>query len=190
MALDIAGVRLNMTPDQAEMAVRAKGFVIDSRVTGPSFVQNVQIAINVRDPRRPAPSYSAQTTKHTLSLKGPSGEFLQVFFNPTAEGPRVSEVGIHIDTHRTSQDIFERQAMSKYGKPTHYQLQWNAFYWCNFVGRKCGENGILEPGPYLTYTSFPDPALTLTYKVGMKLRTEAAVSAEVERLAPKGAAVF
>jgi hypothetical protein len=190
MAIDVASIRLNMTPEQAELAVKAKGYAVDHWVTGPNFSQEVQDAVHARDPRRPAVSYSVQTTKRQLWLKGSSGETMHVFFMPMPEGPRASEVVVDVDVRRTSQSIFEKQIVAKYGLPTKWQQENITNYWCGFAGRDCGAEWASGRYAYLRYTAFPNPQIALTNANDMAALIAQFVTAEVDRLAPKAGAAF
>ena len=188
--LDIAGIRLGMTPREAEDSLQQSGYKIDNRVTGSSYQQRVQIALRDRVPATPYVSSSSQQTPAYWSAYGPNREFLTVSFAPMPGGPRVKEVGVTFNMENTTIDTVTRQVAEKFGPSSKERRYDYSRFWCGQGDQTCGEI-VGYTSPFLSYGyMFGNGKLRLTAEEPIGNWIKNSVSNEVDRRAPKGRSAF
>jgi hypothetical protein len=186
---DVAGVRLGMTPEQAERAMTAAGYSLDHWARGASFEQRVAAEVERRRPASAGRTSSAELTPISLWGIGPNGEQLWIKFQPMASGPIVKFVQITTDPSRSTNEAVRAQVWQKYGAPTRYMLDWNRNFWCDLPADVCGREALPQYHT-LSFGTYPGPTLKLSDEYRLERIGAEAIVAEAERRAPRGGAAF
>jgi len=114
---DVFGLKLGMTASEAESAAQKSGFTVAGRDRGPSFDQ----AVSHRRGQRV--SGGAYTAVNKINLMRNDAR-VEVFFVPTAAGPRVYQIAANIITVEDGADLTNIM-IRKYGQPEHDgQREW------------------------------------------------------------------
>lgn len=193
--LDIAGVRLGMTPEMAKTALTNAGY----RPTGsnwlsyqPSFASRVR---QTAERQRTGTYKSAAATDQIVSkieAIGPNREDIEVYLDAVSKGSSiVTGVRLSISSDVMTGPALVRQAIAKYGRPDGQYDAGMTTAWCPApVKSVCG-----ALAPFGTnYNSLPNLVVsTLLSSRSVKLsegtersrRREREVEAAIERAAPK-----
>jgi hypothetical protein len=186
---DVAGVRLGMTPDQAQRAMAAAGYRLDHWARGASFEQRVAAEVARRRPASAGKTAPAEVTPISLWGDGPNGEKLWIKFQPLATGSIVKFVQITTNPRRSTTEAVQAQVWQKYGAPTGYVLDWNRHFWCDLPADICGREALPQYHT-LSFGTYPEPALKLSDEYRLERIGAEAIVAEVERRAPRGGAAL
>lgn len=187
---DLAGVRLGMTPREAEDSLQQSGYKIADRSFGSSYQQLVQIALGDRVPATPSVPSSSRQTPTGWSAYGPNREFVMVSFAQMPGGPRVKEVSVTFNMKNTTIDTVTRQVAEKFGPSSKERPYDYTRFWCGQGDQTCGEI-VGYTSPYLQYSYlFGKGGLRLTAEEPIGNWTKKSVSNEVDRRAPKGRSAF
>lgn len=112
---DVAGVRLDMTPEQARTALKVAGFT-------PWETDPTQDSWSSMVSRRRAERVGGKVDERRIPMftraSGPEGEQVEVWYVATAEGPRASSVEYRMPAGRMERAAFLSATAKKYGRPT------------------------------------------------------------------------
>lgn len=112
-AMDVAGVRLGMSPAEARAALIAKGMTPKAKdEMNLSWDSLVEIKAASRN-GTPIPK-SSFVPGHTVAT-GPAGEYIYVSYGQTPTGSEVSAVTYSIPSDRIDQNVYVQGVMRKYG---------------------------------------------------------------------------
>lgn len=192
--MDVAGVRLRMTPAEAKTALATAGYRMQEPSMVDSFQQKVRREADARLGRPMA--YPKSAGMSAIVAFGPKQERAEVIFAQTPAGSVVGGVTVDVpQTSITSLD-FVAQAKAKYGSPGRIRFAGAEMTWCMpEVGTNCGLPFVAsgpEPADY--------PQLeTSSYRSGGRIRLTSGNrwhsdldrqrEAAVEALAPKARTV-
>lgn len=186
----IAGVQLNMTPQEVRDGIKSQGYSIENEHKGASFDQLARKSAVSRNPAIIYNSMAADTSVSKIIARGPSGEFMSVHFLPMPEGPRVDNISLSSDVARVSRISFEKSVYEKYGPTSRSYPGSLEFFWCNAGTDLCGQDWVGAKYSYLMYSSGPaDPVITLS-NGPLVQRFEQLQKAEINRIAPMQQAHF
>ena len=117
--MDVAGVKLGMTPEQVRAALTAKGFT--PRKTDP--LQD-GFALNVRQEaaKRRQTSVTNATDNDRVPMftmaNGPQNEHIEVWYAATPTGAIANQIKYQVPSSRMTKQVFGQGVLAKYGKPT------------------------------------------------------------------------
>jgi hypothetical protein len=120
-ALDVAGVKLGMTPAEARAALIAAAYSVSDDQMGPSWMASVS---EEAGKYANTPRYTTQSVIYTRA-EAPDFQKIEVSYQVGPEGSRVRKVEYSRPADRG--DI-RPTAMEKYGDPTVYSI--NGFRYC------------------------------------------------------------
>lgn len=131
--MDVAGVRLGMTPAEAEAALLRAGFVRprNDRSSQVSYDSQVRTAWVTRWGAAPSPDLKVDETMH--ASKG--AEEVTVTFIALPEGPRVDHVDYRGDERAVTAGQFGEQLEAKYGPPSSGGAE--PMRWCTLRAPEC-----------------------------------------------------
>ena len=178
--LDIAGIRLGMSVAEAEAAARAAGYTLRPRNSTifPDFTWNDLIEAKVAERR--GQKYQMKPFQLDFEAVGARKQTLDVEFEATPDGNRVSSVEYNIPPDQMTEDAFISSVASKYGANKYAGNFWG---WCFPAGIDCfGKDPVLR-------ASTTSLKFSLQLVEGQKIKEQRAgmFAAEVERRAPKDA---
>ena len=191
LALDVAGVRLGMSPEAAKAALSRAGYRIESASDTSSFAQIVGLQASQRRGRQPV--FGKDMGTDEVVAIGPHQERAEVHFLQRPAGSSVAGVIVDIPTTAMTSDAFWRQTFAKYPKPETVRSQGTEAYWCSVeVGTNCGLSFVASGPmstdyPLLTASSGSVGGGRLRLQVGQRAydAQHAEVEAAVVRLVPK-----
>ena len=129
-ALDVAGVRLGMTPSEARVGLEAAGFNVSDDQTGPSWTARIaeEAGKYVNTPR--------DTTRgtHYTYAEGPDFQTVEVSYDVGPRGSRVRKVKY---TRPADRGNILPTAIAKYGEPTVRRL--NGLRYCS-AAKECNDS--------------------------------------------------
>ena len=193
---DVAGVKLGMTPEQVQVALRQAGYVRQSSLFAPngvtdgeSFATLVRKAAVKRQGQDPN-AVSGDPVVTSMLAIGPNQERLLVKFAPASAGSSVvSNVELRVAKDRTTIDAFVAQAIGKYGTPDGRTR--STMLWCARPVRSACAMSMsgLAPGrqPYLTVYTYGDYQLSLAEGAEREAVRSREFAAAVDRIAAKAA---
>ncbi|WP_409432295.1 hypothetical protein ACJ3XI_08745 [Litorimonas sp. RW-G-Af-16] len=179
---DIAGVKLGMTPEQAEAAVTDKGFEQKGGPYGPYIVNGISFEQSVKEklgedlPRRPRGAIAAM-----LFAKGEREE-VSISFLSYPSGEYVNGVNYFIFDDTLTQDVFFKKAISKYGEAEPEPLRNGGQIW---IGEpEMSIDGIQSSESLESEGSDGDYSLTLSQEINND-DFQAALKKAVDAALPK-----
>ncbi len=130
--MDVAGVRVGMSPEQADAALQAAGFE-PPRALGlqPSYDTRVRNAWNTSTR---GDTGRVLTVPASGAWRKP-GEEVELRFEALPEGARVSWIAYRADAGRVGADVFERQLLARYGPPANGEAEDQR--WCTLRAPAC-----------------------------------------------------
>ncbi len=179
---DVAGVKLEMTPDQVREALRAKGFT--PRATDPTQ-QDWTARVSEAVANRRGGTRTAGKTPNFTMASGSQGEHIEVWYAVTPTGPVAASVKYLMPTNRMTRAAFIQSIRSRYGRSTTSDPI-RALY-CGKADGKCvaWENPV-DPrlAVELDYSNYE-----INLRQGSKFssRLNADMTAAIEKAAPKDA---
>lgn len=136
--MDVAGVRLGMTPDEARAALRAKGYAPTPSTLYSDRRQDVKngydYATRVDQVRRERLSSYGGDFKPkevvTSEMWNKGDERINVDYSVMREGRRVAAVSYRIPEGRMSWPSIRSSIVDKYGRPTRLSENLNEIHYC------------------------------------------------------------
>jgi hypothetical protein len=180
--LDVGGVTLGMTPDQARAALRDAGIV-------PNAEDPMQDAWSAVVSQRAAERMGGTVDHLKVPMftraKGAQGETVEVWYAATREGPRASSVKYQMPTARMGKAAFLTGVAKKYGRPTFQEAAKGI--WCSKPEKVCASYVNQQLPTLIVESSHTFHEVDLT--IGRLYRDEqkASTAAAVEATAPKDA---
>jgi len=192
MSFDVAGVKLEASPDEVRAALKRAGYVIDYVGETETLEQQARFEADRRLGRKPQFTKSAGVA--SINAHGPHQEQAIIGFIQQPKGSAVSSVAIQVPASAMSSDAFKSQVLAKYGKPDASQFQGSHLTWCAAEVRAvCGRSfvaaGHLDTDyPSLRISSGANGG-NIDLAIGQLAFDQAARDKEaaIERLAPKTA---
>lgn len=189
MQLDVAGVRLDMTPAQAKAALIAAGYRITAENRGESFEQSVR---KVADSRLGRPRTFPKGVSFTgIDAIGPRMETVDVHFVQRPDGSTVGAVWAKIPEESMTAGAFIAQAIGKYGAPGAARFNHAEMFWCaKEAGSNCGRLAAATGPDWSHYPSlrtetYFDNRIWLDIGYVARRDLDRKHEAAVEALAPK-----
>jgi hypothetical protein len=182
---DVARLKLGMSPSQVKSVLGSGGFTIEKGIWDDQDSWQAQLSKAV-EARRPGTPISRTRVAARTTAVGRQGEKIEVLYFPTPGGAVVSQVTYTMPASRMTNEAFDAQVLSKYGKPGAVNPIW---YYCDHQGTYCGGWGG-------TWDRFSDMSVfnnTIKLKYGGNFTSamEKLFSEAVEAAAPRnGAATF
>jgi hypothetical protein len=184
--LDIAGVKLGMTPEQVRPALVRAGFM--PRASDPDQDSwEGRIAAEVAK-RRPGTRSTATKVPMFTMARGPRGEHVEVWYYSSPSGAAASSIKFEIPADQMTAAAFYNGVLEKYGRPTVRPFGKDMLY-CS-AGEPAGSCVSLgnKRKTYLHAESgYKNHSLYLAEGADAAEARKAAFWAEVERRAPKDA---
>lgn len=194
--LDVAGIRLGMTPDEAGRAIAKSGYKIDAasiRDDRPSWEERLRVAVRERQgssaPRPSGPPLREVSNYYATSVRK---QTLQVSFAATPAGPRVKKVVYEIPVDQITKADFDANVLTKYGRRDGQVATVDGMeaLWCSAGERQCGKSWMYRPErPVLKAGTFQVARRHRITLDGRDIAEEARLNslfvAEVERRAPR-----
>ena len=150
---NVAGIRLGMTPAEAEAALVERGFQTDFKT-----VEYTGFANGVRDEARrlkqPMPELPVQQGRFGSFAQDSRGNSVRIEFIHLSEGPRVAEIRLTFDKETNDYSTLTDDVISSYGTPTIDKRTLLDVFWCSNRGTKC-------EAEHLHYYLFGEHTLTL-----------------------------
>ncbi|MBD8546025.1 hypothetical protein [Sphingomonas sp. CFBP 8760] len=180
--LDVAGVTLGMTPDEARAALRKSGFAPnakDPQQDGWSAI------VSQRAAERIGGNVDRSKVPMFTKVKGTQGETVEVWYAATREGPRASSIKYRMPTVRMERAAFLKGVADKYGNPTFQEGARGL--WCTKPEKVCASYASQQLPTLVIESSHAFHEVDLT--TGQRYRDEqkALTAAAVEASAPKDA---
>lgn len=180
--MDIAGVRLGMSPAEVRAALARAGYRIDRTDMAPDFDQ--EVASEVRFRTKGLGGYDGRPRAiGAFVATGAHGEWLKVDFSQWPAGGSVSEVAFTVPVERQPVASFRAQVAAKYGGAT---LHANGLdpTWCTPGDRDCTVmSAAAQPTLEASFTN--PPSLRLRLGSAAVAQRRAAVKAAAEaKVAP------
>ena len=176
---DVAGVRLEMTRQQAEAAL-AGTYRCDRPAPGLSYAELVQDEVTRRRGGT-IPWGRDGSGIQWIECRGPGREKLLVWFAQTPAGPVVREVSLQASAEGLDIPDVRRQLAAKYGRPTLGDDVRGVH--CN-AGYRCGDGSNVD-GPHLSVDTYSGLFIKLLRGQRAQAADDAAVLAAADRIAPK-----
>lgn len=193
--LDVAGVRLGMTPDEARAALTRAGYRPtdnDSLRYGPSFASRVRQEAERRRTGRYVAALTTDQVVTRIAMTGPSRESIAVDLDAVTTGSSVvTGVDVNVPADVMTGPALLRQAVAKYGPPDGRGDSGLLLAWCSAsVKAVCG-----SISPFVVqYRSLPNlraatalssRSITLSEGTERGGRRDREFAAAVDRVAPK-----
>ncbi|WP_380941723.1 hypothetical protein [Sphingomonas floccifaciens] len=178
--MDIAGVKLGMSPAEARSALARAGYMVERIDETQDFEQQVVSEANVRlkgvGLMRSKPRGVSKIVAH-----GPGREYLAIDFAQWPAGSLVAVVYLTVPQDRQASEAFRTQVAAKYGKAT---LQPGGYEpkWCTIGDADC--TIMSSPSLPNLSVSFPAQSLWLRYGEGVDRRRRQLVKAAVDAKVP------
>lgn len=151
---NVAGIRMGMTPEEAEAALTERGFQTNFKT-----VEYTVFSDGVRDEARklkqPMPELAAQEGRLGSFAQDSKGNSVGVEFIHLMEGPRVAGVRLTFDKNTNDYNTLPDDVISSYGTPTIDKRDLLDVFWCSNRGAKC-------EAEYLHYYLFGEHTLKLS----------------------------
>ena len=184
--LDIAGVRLGMTPEQVRPALVRAGFT--PRASDPDQDSwEGRIAAEVARRRQGTRSAASKVPMFTMA-RGPRGERVEIWYYGGPSGATASSIKFQIPADQMTAAAFYQGVLEKYGRPTVRPFGKDMLY-CS-AGEPAG-SCVTFGNKRKTYlhaeSGYKIHSLYLAEGADASEARKAAFSAEVERRAPKDA---
>lgn len=182
--LDVAGVKLGMTPEEARSALSSNGFSVGSDSMAESW--NARVASEagkfINTPK------DNTRAVYATQAEGPESQKVEVIYEITALGSRASKIEY---SRPGAQGSIINQVREKYGEPTN--LSMSTMHYC--VEKNGCPNSIFSKanGPSIEiYSSYSGrSSVTLTQGTFADFRWKQDFDAAVKRVAPNyGKAIF
>jgi hypothetical protein len=184
--LDIAGVKLGMTPEQVRPALVRAGFT--PRASDPDQDSwEGRIAAEVAK-RRPGTRSTAKKVPMFTMARGPRGEHLEIWYHSGPAGAKASTIKYQVPADQITGSAFYEGVLVKYGRPTVRSFGKDMLY-CS-AGEPAASCVTLgnKQKPYLHAESgYKIHTLYLAEGADASEARKGAFRAEVERRAPKDA---
>jgi len=179
---DVAAVKLGMSPTEARVALKAKGFVL--RPSDPQQDSWKALVSQEVAKRRGTDPIRDEVTRFTMAT-GPQGEHVEVWYSPTPTGAVASSVKFTISSDKMTSESFIDAAVRKYGHPTVAMTKQLLYCARNELHCKTYEVKQLS---YLEVRADPS-TLTLSLSVGSQesAQRKGAMAKEIDTIAPKNA---
>ena len=134
--LDVAGVKLRMSPVQVRTALKAGGFT--PRATDPDQNSWSSLVAEKLAERGVAKIDNTKVPMFTMA-KGPQGESIEVWYAATPRGAEVTSVKYQLPTNRMEKQAFISGVLGKYGMPTAKTL--TTMLYCSAGETRCVSMG-------------------------------------------------
>ncbi|MEO7178770.1 MAG: hypothetical protein ABIW83_07990 [Allosphingosinicella sp.] len=184
--LDIAGIKLGMTPEQVRPALVRAGFT--PRASDPDQDSwEARIAAEVAKRRLGTRSAARKVPMFTMA-SGPRGEHLETWYYAGPSGATASSIKFQIPANQMTGAAFYQGVLEKYGPPTHHGYGKDMLY-CSAGERagSCVTWGNKRKTYFHAESDSSFHSLYLTQGAEASDAYKAAFWAEVERRAPKDA---
>ncbi|WP_370714763.1 hypothetical protein [Sphingomonas sp. IW22] len=183
-SFDIAGMKLDMTPEQIRAAMVKNGFT--PRKTDP--VQ-AGYALSVRQEaakRRQTSALGTDEEKVPMftMAEGPQNEHIEVWYAATPDGARANQIKFQIPTSRMTSDAFLSSVQSRYGEATNPSR--GSLLYCMKGERNCAYGNHTKPFLHAT-SSYTTQDIELRNGTEVSERRAAAFAAAVDAAAPANA---
>jgi hypothetical protein len=184
--LDIAGVKLGMTPEQVRPALVRAGFT--PRASDPDQDSwEGRIATEVAK-RRPGTRSMAKKVPMFTMARGPRGEHLEIWYYSGPSGPTASSIKFEIPAHQMRAAAFYQGVLEKYGRLTVRPFDKDMLYCsANEPAASCVTLGNKRKAYLHAETGHAIHSLYLAEGADAAEAHKTAFWAEVERRAPKDA---
>lgn len=186
--LDVAGVRLGMTPAQARAALLQSGYKVteDRYRINRTWEELVQVAVAQR-----LGKYGVQvpeTGGRNLEGTKDRRQTIEVHFVAKPEGMRVGYVEYRIPGEEITKDDYDANVLAKYGRPDVNHWGSMAMIWCSVGEPRCAPLTQLKR-PHLESRFASSIQVRILELNGVdqaeEARRQALIAAEVERRAPR-----
>jgi len=174
---DVAGVRLDMTPDEVRQALLKAGYRLDPPAKLEGF--RGEVAARIAEIRHQARTASFDAIAG-VEARGPSAEHVGVEFGQWPDGPHVVRIVFMGNAQTQPQDAFKAQVEDKFGKPTMHVI--GVGRWCSAGEKQCGP--IANPALPTLDADYQMRALTLSIGGDAAQQRKDLVEAEARKVAP------
>lgn len=187
-AMDIAGVRLGMSPAEVRAALAKAGYRIDRTDMAPDFDQ--EVASEVRFRTKGLGGYDGRPRAiGTFVATGAHGEWLKIDFAQWSTGALVSEVTFTVPVERQPAASFRAQVAAKYGRATLHVYGLDPT-WCTPGDRDCTVmSAAAQPTLDASFTNPPSLRLRSGSVAGARRRAAVKAAADV-KVAPSARSAF
>lgn len=190
LTFDVAGVRLEASPDEVKAALKRAGYVIDYVGTAETLQQEAQFEADQRLGRKVR--WVSNAGVSTIHAHGAHQENAIIDFVQQPRGSAVSSVAVQVPGSAMSQAAFRSQVLDKYGKPDASRFEGSEMVWCAAEAREvCGKSyvpsGHLDSDyPRLSISASPNGG-NINLEIGQLAFDQAQRDKEaaIEGMAPK-----
>lgn len=190
MSFDVAGVKLEASPDEVKTALKRAGYVIDYVGGAETLEQQARFEADRRLGRKP--QFPKNAGVSSINAHGPHQEQAIVGFIQQPSGSAVSSVAIEVPASAMSPDAFKNQVLAKYGKPDASQFQGSQMTWCAAEVRAvCGRSFVASGHLDTDYPSLRASSGANGGNINLAIgqlafdQADRDKEAAIERLAPK-----
>jgi hypothetical protein len=184
--VDIAGVKLGMTPEQVRGALVRAGFT--PRASDPDQDSwEARVAAEVAK-RRPGTLSKAKKVPMFTMASGPRGEHVEIWYHAGPSGAVASSIKFQVPTDQMTAAAFYEGVLGKYGRPTSRPYGKDMLY-CSpgEAAARCVTGGNKLKTYLQAESGYSFHSLYLAHGTEASDASKAAFQAEVERRAPKDA---
>lgn len=186
--LDVAGVRLGMTPAQARAALMQSGYKIaeDRYRVNRTWEELVQVAVAERLGKHGV--RVPETGGRNLEGSKDRRQTIEVHFVAKPEGMRVGYVEYRIPGEEITKEDYDANVLAKYGRPDVNHWGSMAMIWCSAGEPRCAPlTQLKRPHLESRYASSIQVRILELNGVDQveEARLQALIAAEVERRAPR-----
>lgn len=178
--MDVAGVKLGMSPDQVRTALARAGYRIDRTGETPDFDQEVSAEADFRLKGVGRMDGRARGVSR-IAAAGPGRELLTIDFAQWPAGSVAAVIALSVPEERQTAAAFRQQVVARYGRATLLPNS-DEPKWCTAGDRQCTPMGA--PALPNLVASFHSRTLWLRYGEVADRQRRAAVKAAADAKVP------
>jgi hypothetical protein len=194
-SLDVAGVRLGMSPEMVQQELTRAGYALSAQGRTSDFAARVQRRAMERrgepvDNLIHKGQLKLSTDVGNQTYQTSSSQQVSIQFTATPSGMKVSEVSYQVELDYLDQSTFLDTIERKYGRPSqiyYYDRSPQAYIYCDVLDPKCGPDRPQLTAVVVTPYGFNKKSRTLVLQQGRIAENAnlAAVEAAVNKAEPK-----
>lgn len=189
-ALDVAGIRLGMSPAMVQQALNGSGYELAKQERAIDFPGRVQWRAMERRGEDIGPRTPFSRDIGSESYTGPSSQEIGVEYQPTPSGMRVSRVTYRVELDYLEEGMFVGTLERKYGRPSeiyhYFTARPQTYTYCDTLNPRCGPDRPQLTAVVITPFGFKKHR-TITLEQGRIANDAylAAIEAAVDKAEPK-----
>lgn len=188
--LDVAGVRLGMTPDEVQQVLSGSGYTLSSQRRSLDFAGRVERGAMERRGEHIGPRTRLSGDIGSEGYTGPSSQIVSVIYGPSPTGQGVTDVTYKVQHDYLEEATFFQTVRNKYGPPSQTtersEISSRSFTYCDTQDVNCRNEAprLMAIGIYPMSMNHWRAVELREGRVAHQ-RREAAIAAAVDQVVPK-----